>query len=272
MPGAAAVNDAMPHAIRTARVPARLAGEPRLRQGLERWLAEADPARHGLPAEAIVLVRRLAVGWSAMQAEDSATRYAPLATLLAGARRAASADSDADAVWFADEAELLACLARDALAGMLERRWWWRAIAQQHRGEPWAASSPAQQALLRWLRVPQLMPRALQRLGPVRAQAWLASVGTEGLRSAVTALAQAYALADDVEAWVIGGIEPPRLEGHRPSQALRTVAESAPTAAAGRLLRVCDALRSDPTAVASVAVLSQLALQFRRESPACGSS
>lgn len=268
MPGAAAVNSAMPHAIRTARVPARLAGEPRLRQGLERWLAEADPARHGLPAEAIVLVRRLAMGWSALQAGDSATRYAPLATLLAGARRAASADGDADAVWFADEAELLACLARDALAGLLDRRWWWKAIAQQLRGGPWAASSQPRQALMRWLQAPQLMPRALQRLGPARAQAWLASVGTEGLRLSVAALAQAYALADDVEAWVLEGVEPHRADGPRPPPAPRTVAASTPTDAAGRLLRLCDALRSNAAGVASAAALSRLALQFERELPA----
>ena len=36
-------------AIRITRVPQRLAGAPRLRQGLERWLADCDPARHGLP-------------------------------------------------------------------------------------------------------------------------------------------------------------------------------------------------------------------------------
>jgi len=261
------VNGALPHAIRTARVPARLAGEPRLRQGLERWLAEADPARHGLPAEAIVLVRRLAMGWSALQAGDSATRYAPLATLLAGARRAASADGDADAVWFADEAELLACLARDALAGVLERRWWWRVIAQQQlRGGPWATASQAQQALQRWLQAPQLMPRALQSLGPARAQAWLASVGTQGLRLSVAALAQAYALADEVGAWVLEGVvEPPRVDAPRPTPAPRTMA-MAPTAAAGRLLRLCDALRADSTAVASSAALSRLALQHGRES------
>jgi hypothetical protein len=259
----------MPHAICTARVPARLAGEPRLRPGLERWLAEADPAHHGLPAEAIVLVRRLAMGWSALQAGDSATRYAPLATLLAGARRAASAGGDADAVWFADEAELLACLARDALAGLLERRWWWKAFAQQLRGGPRAAAaSPSQLALQRWLQAPQLMPRALQNLGPARAQAWLASVGTDGLSRAVAALAQAYVLTDDVEAWVIEGVEPPGMDGPHPSPAPRTKTASTPTAAARRLLRLCDALRSDATAIANVAALSQLALQFRRESPA----
>ncbi len=256
------MSGALPHAIRTARVPARLADGPRLRQGLERWLAEADPARHGLPGDAIVLVRRLAMRWSAVQAGDSATRYAPLAALLAGARRAASADDDADAVWFADEAELLACLARDTLAGLLQRRWWWRAVAQAPRGGRWTPASPQPaQALSRWLQAPQLMPRALQRLGPPRAEAWLDSLGTDGLRHAVTALSGAYLLADEVHAWVLDGQAPPPSDGPSPPRpaTAATAAATPPAAAAERLLRLCAALLADAMAAASQAALWRLA-------------
>jgi hypothetical protein len=268
------MNGALPQAIRTARVPARLAGEQRLRQSLERWLADADPARHGLPGDAIVLVRRLAMRWSAVQAGDSATRYAPLAALLASARRAASADGDAEAVWFADEAELLACLARDALAGLLDQRWWWRVALQQHRGGRWNSSSrqqqQEQQALTRWLQAPQQIPRALQRLGPARARAWLTSLGTHGMSRLVTALAQAYALADELDAWVLAGTEPASPDRLGLQQQTRNLAATEATAAAAaeRLVRICSALLSDASALARTAGLWRLASLLESESSA----
>jgi len=255
------MNGTPPHAIRTVRVPARLAGEQRLRQGLERWLAEADPARHGLPGDAIVLVRRLAMRWSALQAGDSATRYAPLAALLASARRATSADSDAEAVWFADEAELLACLARDGQAGLLDQRWWWRAVLQPHRSGRWSASSRQEHAALtRWLQAPQLIPRALQRLGPLRAQAWLASLGREGMSRLLTALAQAYALPDAIDAWVLDGQEaafPDRQDLQLPP--VMRDAATTDAVVAERLLRICTALLSNASALANTAGLWPLA-------------
>ncbi|MBT9491860.1 MAG: hypothetical protein IV107_05840 [Paucibacter sp.] len=266
------MNGALSHAIRTVRVPARLAGEQRLRRGLERWLAEADPARHGLPGDAIVLVRRLAMRWNVVQAGASATRYAPLAALLASARRAASADGDAEAVWFADEAELLACLARDALAGLLDQRWWWRVALQQQRGGRWDSSSlqqrQQQQALARWLQAPQQIPRALQRLGPARARAWLTSLGADGMSRLVTALAQAYALADELDAWVLGGTEsasPDRLGLKQPTRRLAATETTAATTAE-RLLRICNALLSDASALASSAGLWRLASPLESES------
>ncbi|MEL4178315.1 hypothetical protein [Roseateles sp. PN1] len=263
------MNGTPPHAIRTVRVPARLAGEQRLRQGLERLLAEADPARHGLPGDAIVLVRRLAMRWSALQAGDSATRYAPLAALLASARRATSADSDAEAVWFADEAEMLACLARDGQAGLLDQRWWWRAVLQPHRSGRWGASSRQEHAALtRWLQAPQLMPRALQRLGPLRAQAWLASLGREGMSRLLTALAQAYALPDPIDAWVLDGQDAafPDRQGLQLPPVMRDAATT-DAVVAERLLRICTALLSDASALANTAGLWPLARREERDSP-----
>ena len=73
------------HAIRTARVPARLSQRRVTRPTLERWLAEADPARHGLPAQAIVLVRRLQSPWTALVHPETGTRYGALASALTGA-------------------------------------------------------------------------------------------------------------------------------------------------------------------------------------------
>lgn len=262
------MNGAWPQAIHTARVPAHLAGEPRLRPGLERWLAGADPARHGLPGDALVLVRRLALRWPLLQASDSARRYAPLGAVLAGACHAADAGPAAEAVWFADEAELLACLARDTGAGRLAERWWWQAVLQVHRSRSGASTGPGGLALARWLAAPRQVPRALQQLGPAQAQAWLAPLGRDGLAALVAALAQAYPLADDTAAWVLDGPPPPP----RPPAAARRRSRSpdsppaplmpdslAPEAAAARLARLCAALLTDAQAAASPARLQQLA-------------
>ncbi len=239
--------------IRIARVPQRLAGAPRLRQGLERWLADCDPARHGLPGEAIVLVRRLATRWSAVLDPDHARRYAPLAALMAGARRAASADADADVVWFADEAELLACIARDALSGKLRERWWWRAL---QRGLPAGlAGSPA---LARWLQAPQQMPRAVQRLGVARAVAWMESLGDAGRVQMVEALAEAYGVAPEVRAWVLEGRLPAQV-GMPTQDLIASLRHSSPAlplatkaiTSATRLHRLCTALAEDAAAAGS---------------------
>lgn len=266
------MNGAWPQAIHTARVPAHLAGEPRLRPGLERWLAGADPARHGLPGDALVLVRRLALRWPLLQAGDSARRYAPLGAVLAGACHAADAGPAAEAVWFADEAELLACLARDAGAGRLAERWWWQAVLQVHRSRSGAPTGPGGLTLARWLAAPRQVPRALQRLGPAQAQAWLAPLGRDGLAALVAALAQAYPLADDTAAWVLDGRpappRPPAVDrlpsrsADRPPAPALTPDRPAPeadAAAAARLARLCAALLTDAQAAATPVRLQQLA-------------
>ncbi len=261
-------------AIRTARVPQRLAGTPRLRQGLERWLGDCDPARHGLPPDAIVLVRRLATRWTAVIDPDMARRYAPLAALMAGARRAVTADADVDVVWFADEAELLACIARDALSFAWRERWWWRAL---RAGLP--AGAVATPALARWLQAPRQMPRAVQRLGAARSVAWLQGVGAAGREQVLEALAGDFSLAPELRAWVMEGVSLPDLvPGFRQDLAL-SIAETVairPNAAesnspAERLHHLCLALAQDPSAAASLRRLRVMVAAFeapRLESPA----
>ena len=58
-----------------------------------------------------------------------------------GARRPwVQADAlSADAVIFADEAELVACLIRDWLRGGLADRWWWRDVLGSASAEDWLA-------------------------------------------------------------------------------------------------------------------------------------
>jgi hypothetical protein len=87
---------------------------------------------------------------------ESAARTA-LARLLQRAARPARelVVSDVDAVFFADRAELMACMARDASLGALGRCWWWRHLLHD-------VSFPA---LMRvWQENPTWVPAALGTL------------------------------------------------------------------------------------------------------------
>ncbi len=89
----------------------------------------------GLPAEAIVVVRRLQMARRTAQpasAWRSAARAA-VGVALRGAVRPADGPVPANCgvVIFADMAELLACLARDGLRGSLAAHWWWRELFPQ---------------------------------------------------------------------------------------------------------------------------------------------
>lgn len=176
------------HAIRTARVPARLSQRRATRPALERWLAEADPARHGLPGQAIVLVRRLQAPWTALAHPETGTRYGALASALTGAARPARGEVHGDVVWFADEAELLACLARAALAGELALHWWWKLILR----EPSPAAARA-----RWVQRVQVAPRALARLEEGEAIRWLAMWTPPEQQYLVRQLARVFPLAEE---------------------------------------------------------------------------
>lgn len=249
--------------IRVARVPQRLAGTPRLRQGMEQWLAGCDPARHGMLGDAIVLVRRLSTRWDVVLARDPAQRYACFAALLTGAQRATTAGADAEVVWFADEAELLACIARDQLSGALGERWWWR-VLRPELSSPGASLSAA---LGHWLQAPRQMPRAVQRLGEARAPAWLASLGKAGQAQMLEALGRAYALVPELRDWVLEGQLPtlglsgkPSAPPSRPMNDGAAPAASAPALRAARLHRLIVALSLDARAAATLPALQALAV------------
>ena len=112
-------------AVRTARLPG--AGDPlRARLGFERALGSV-----AAPAEGLLVIRRLALAISPERSAFGRTVAQRLATCRASARRPwldPEAASGANAVLFADEAELLACLARDWAAQPLPELWFWRAL------------------------------------------------------------------------------------------------------------------------------------------------
>ncbi|MBC5783438.1 hypothetical protein H8N03_10820 [Ramlibacter sp. USB13] len=235
------------HAIRTARLPAHLAGRPTARERLERWLADADPARHGLPREAIVVVRRMRARWSQVTSRDAQVRHAPLAAALGAAARPARGESG-DVVWFADEAELLACLAQDALAGRLALCWWWRLVL------PMVAPAAAR---ARWMAEPRAVPRAVLRLGEAAAVAWFAQWTPSERRALLGALAQVFPVAPEVLQWAdtaeagpeAGRVPPaPRDVRQRAASALLRKPRRTPQRAEECLQRLAAALAADPMA------------------------
>lgn len=104
---------------------------------LERALDAVDWTPRGLPAGALLLVRRLV-----------ATRGArtPLARTVTQALHEHSRNArrpwldehaaEAEAVWF-DRGELAACLARDAVRGRVSQRWWWPGVLEGRDPGQW---------------------------------------------------------------------------------------------------------------------------------------
>lgn len=243
------------HAIRTARVPARLSRRHGVRPALEHWLAGADPARHGLPPRAIVLVRRMAAAWTALADPEPTARYAPLTAVMARAVRPARGELSGDAVWFADEAELLACLASDALAGDLALRWWWKLVLR----EPSPAGAQA-----RWLQAPRCVPAALARLPLAQARAWLRAWAPAARGELVRVLARHFAVAPEVQSAAVADaaaviVQAPVRVGTRPAHAEPAVVLPD---AVERVLRLALALAHDPLAAAEPATgLAVLSLE-----------
>lgn len=109
------------------------------RLAAEALATEVASALPPLPPQAVLMLRRLALALPlrALERLPDARLRLQVASAARGAIATAAAHAgrpalgpvadDAEAVWFGDEAELLACLARDALAGRLDR-WWWRQL------------------------------------------------------------------------------------------------------------------------------------------------
>lgn len=139
-----------------------------LRLRLERALAGADFNPPGLPASAILCVRRLsdrraqplhAHGGGTLAFAEWQRSVAAAVERLA--RHAASpargpVPANAEAVIFSDRAELLACLAVDWCEEAAPARWWWRSL--------FGGLDAAAAMLSAWLDAPEHVPSALGRL------------------------------------------------------------------------------------------------------------
>src|SRR5215213_1471090 len=139
-----------------------------LRMRLERALAGADFNPPGLPASAILCVRRLSDrrAHSTRASAGGALAFAEWQRSVAAAverlaRHAASpargpVPANAEAVIFGDQAELLACLAADWCEEAAPARWWWRSL--------FGGLGAAAAMLSAWLDAPEHVPAALGRL------------------------------------------------------------------------------------------------------------
>lgn len=177
---------------------------PRLRHVLAHWLDTAEAQRHDLPSDAIVLIRQVKASWRAVQQTGQATVQPPsLSAALHSAQHGltlsgAPTAAGCPAVWFGNEAEVLAGLARDALSGSLAQRWWWRQLVGCH-----VHDEVVQQ---RWVASPRHVPLALSLLHTERQDTpWLRHMA-EGHREAMLqALASAFPTDAAVLAWVHEG-------------------------------------------------------------------
>lgn len=130
-------------------------------------LNSADLRPAALPPGAILFVRRLrdplpgalVIGEALPARAWERAVHSALDDLLRRAARPMHglAPASAEAVLFADQAELLACLALDWLGGLLPGRWWWAQALRR-------ADSPRQAVMAAWLDAPECVPAALAHL------------------------------------------------------------------------------------------------------------
>ncbi len=162
-------------------------------------LETADLTPPGLPPGAILTIHRLAdplpgrLDLDAPQlAPDRAWQAAltgQLGTLAAQAERPLhqAVSAGAPAVLFADQAEMLACLALDWLAGQLLNRWWWRQVVR---------NQPLETAVVgTWLTALDAAPAALAHLNQRSAAvAFLRRLADEDVARLLTGLVERHRL------------------------------------------------------------------------------
>ncbi|HEX4525402.1 MAG TPA: hypothetical protein VH108_01515, partial [Gaiellaceae bacterium] len=176
------------------------AGRARLRLGSLLERAELRPP--GLPPAAVLCVRHVRDPLpGALRLETADARPPPdwarafvesLERKLRSAARPAheAVPAAAEAVLFADRAELLACLARDARDGTAWLHWWWRDMHGSLAGD----SDPVVAA---WLETPEHVPAALQLLAAQRqAVAFVAALPARAATALTLRVAAAHGLAE----------------------------------------------------------------------------
>jgi hypothetical protein len=102
---------------------------------------------------------------------------------------------DAEAVVFADRAELLACLALDWRGRLVASRWWWRDILR--------GAGAARAVASEWLGSPEYVPAALEHLSRAgMAAEFVAALDVDDADAMTRRIAQVFGLGDLVAALV----------------------------------------------------------------------
>ena len=176
-----------------------------LRLALTNILVRADLRPLGIPPTAILIVRRLVDPLPRRIAPhrravriDAAWEKAAQNALANLYRRAArpgqeAVPANAKAVRFADEGEMVACLALDIGQKQASERWWWRGILQTIN---WPSSSAASltQLLCRYATV---VPAALHHLAArQQAKTVLTLLSSQQALTVLAAVGRAYELTD----------------------------------------------------------------------------
>jgi hypothetical protein len=118
------------------------------------------------------------------------TTVAVLDSVTRGAARPARGPvpATAEAVLFADESELLACLALDWCRGRFAERWWWRCLFANTPCPSWAEV---------WLEEPEFIPAAVELVAEQREVDSLArNVTSAEARQLLTAVVQRFGLRE----------------------------------------------------------------------------
>lgn len=175
---------------RIARLRWRGGGDPlAARRALERALAAFAWQPEG---GAIVCVRRLRGALQrsgALAGRDGRPWRDGLEALATRAPRPwrEPVPANAEAVVFADEAELLACLALDVAQGRAGAAWWWPALL--------GSSADRAQWWRRWTATPELLPTVLRRLAARgEAATVLAALAPAQLQELARRMAAAFAV------------------------------------------------------------------------------
>ncbi len=183
-----------PHAaaLRKVKVRSALADVLQVRQRFERALVDVEWMPPGLPPSAILLVRRL----SPARREGTVSRASFGELVSIALREQASrarrpwlhADAtDAEAVLFEDEAELIACLARDWLHGLVADRWWWRNVLLDASPHAWLRRDVL-------CRAERLVPAIAMLATRGEATAFIARLEAADCAQAIAAIARSHAV------------------------------------------------------------------------------
>lgn len=181
--------------VQRLKVPAPPGSLEPVRQQLSRWLEAQTPARLGLPANAIVLLRSVRAPWSALRPDSPADVLGQRLRHAVRPAMGGAPGAGCDAVWFTDEAELLACLAHDCLRGQIAQQWWW---------QTWLGHRPvAEEALHAWLKSARVAPAAMARLNAMgQGLAWARHIGPAGRQALLQAMQRHHPVAHATTTWL----------------------------------------------------------------------
>jgi hypothetical protein len=222
----------------------------------ERIVASLDLRPRSLPREAILCVRELRdplPGALSLSGRGPPARW-PMAMQRELDRIAAAAAwpargavrETAEAVAFADEPELLECLASDLLRGLLGQ-WWWELLAPRHPDRRAAVAARFHQAA-------HAVPAAVARLGARGAAgAFVRALRPAEVRAIAVAVAERFALP------LATAVLAEPAESRQPVIAASVPPRAAPRAWTGIVREANDDAASRPELRAFVAVLLALA-------------